>query len=228
MDSALIQDASACSRRDRPVGTLLRWIREAGPDPVLIALDAPLGWPVALGQALASHRAGEPVHVQANELFRRETDREIRRRFGKTPLDVGADRIARTAHAALELLGELRTATGLPIPLAWSAQERAQVAAIEVYPAVTLLTHGFDTRRYDKRSRGTPLKTFVGNHADIDAGLELPEHMDVLDACVCALAGVEFLAGVCLGPSEEQRTRALREGWIWARERPLATRGMPR
>ena len=42
----------------------------------------------------------------------------VRDRIGKQSLDVGADRIARTAHAALQLLHELRGRLGKPIPLA--------------------------------------------------------------------------------------------------------------
>ncbi|NBF41481.1 MAG: DUF429 domain-containing protein [Spirochaetes bacterium] len=86
--------------------------------PALIGLDAPLGWPAAMGRVLSGHRAGESVGLPANELFRRHTDRVVRERIGKQPLDVGADRIARTAVAALDLLAELRRLTGRALPVA--------------------------------------------------------------------------------------------------------------
>jgi len=41
---------------------------------VLIALDAPLGWPSTLGRSLADHVAGQPLNYPAHHLFRRETD----------------------------------------------------------------------------------------------------------------------------------------------------------
>jgi len=44
------------------------------------------------------------------------TDDEIFARLEKRPLDVGADRIARTVHAALALLEELGRLPGQPIP----------------------------------------------------------------------------------------------------------------
>src|SRR5687768_17083080 len=40
-----------------------------------LALDAPLGWPAALGDALAGHRAGEALAPAASALFARHTDR---------------------------------------------------------------------------------------------------------------------------------------------------------
>ena len=46
-----------------------------------------------------------------------KADRFIQQRTGKTPLDVGADRIACTAHAAFRIIGELRKKTGVAVPL---------------------------------------------------------------------------------------------------------------
>lgn len=39
----------------------------------LLALDAPLGWPVGLGHELCAHRAGQPMFTVPNQLFRRDT-----------------------------------------------------------------------------------------------------------------------------------------------------------
>lgn len=44
----------------------------------------------------------------------------------------------------------------------------------------------------------------------------LPDSEHVRDAIVCALAGLEFLAGRCVGPAEHERALALKEGWIWS------------
>jgi hypothetical protein len=78
---------------------------------------------------------------EPNELFRRATDDDIKLRLGKRPLDVGADRIARTAAAALKLLDRLRRETGRPIPLAWTPDEDPTWRAIEVYPVATRIAH---------------------------------------------------------------------------------------
>ena len=69
----------------------------------LLALDSPLGWPIGLGASLAEHRAGGVLAMEANSLFRRETDAYVKRVIGKRPLDVGAERIARTARWSLGL-----------------------------------------------------------------------------------------------------------------------------
>ena len=125
--------------RAKPLAqTIAGWIPVGRP--TLIAMDAPLGWPAKMGQALLSHTAGDPIEVCRDDLFRRTTDRVVQRRLGRRPLDVGADRIARTAHAALQLLQELRAIAEHPIPLAWDRRAKS-ISAIEVYPAATLTAY---------------------------------------------------------------------------------------
>ena len=68
--------------------------------PVLVAIDAPLGWPAAFAKSLQGHRAGDALSASKEALFSRETDRLVRARTGLTPLSVSADRIARTAAAS--------------------------------------------------------------------------------------------------------------------------------
>ena len=137
--SVSVTAAKTCGRVP-PRDVICEWL-DIVDDRVLLAIDAPLGWPAELGDTLVGHSAGEEIRVPKNEIFRRATDRFIQKTIHKTPLDVGADRIARTAHAALRLLGDLRRALQSPLPLAWSPQELAHVSAIEVYPAATLATH---------------------------------------------------------------------------------------
>ena len=85
-----------------PAEIISAWCERATPR--LIALDAPLGWPIALAEGLKSHSAGQPLEVSPDELFNRATDRAIEERLGKKPLEVGANLIARTAVSALVLL----------------------------------------------------------------------------------------------------------------------------
>ena len=127
-----LQEAITCSR-DRPaISVIAAWLTES-PEAALVAIDAPLGWPKPLGESLVAHRAGATIGVPANRMFRRSTDLFVKDELGKTPLDVGADRIARTAHAALILLERLRVQLGSPIPLAWDRTKVSGHAVIEVY-----------------------------------------------------------------------------------------------
>jgi predicted RNase H-like nuclease len=188
----------------------------------LVAIDAPLGWPAALGQALASHEAGAPLWPEANLLFRRETDKAVRLLTGKTPLDVGADRIARTARTALVLMEELRGLTAESIPLAWSQPLEPGIRAIEVYPGATLAAYGIQAPGYKKKSgreSRLALLDFLREHMSVPDDTSLVERNDdALDAALCVLAGVDFLRGKAAAPLD--LTLAKKEGWIWVR-RPV-------
>ena len=72
-------------------------------------------------------------------------------------MDVGADRIARTAHAALRLLGELRKLSGAAVPLGWSPGELAESTVLETYPAAWLTVAGLPNRGY-KRPEQRPVR----------------------------------------------------------------------
>lgn len=210
----------------RIVGTLSEWLKAPR---VLLAIDAPLGWPRPLADALRTHRAGEPIIGESTWIVRRETDRVVARSLRKTPLDVAADRIAYAGLRALRLLGELRAATGLALPLLTSPGHES--GAIEVYPAATLLARSIDTSDYKNktaaaRSRAqTARERLLGHLAselDIDPGtseqVRTARREDMFDACVCVLAGADFLHGRCDPPSTEQRELAAQEGWIWFRQ----------
>jgi predicted RNase H-like nuclease len=184
----------------------------------LLALDAPLGWPASLGPALVQHAAGEPVRQNPNLLFRRGTDRFVKAEIGKQPLDVGADRIARTAVAALRLVADIRKLTGHPIPLAWSPEISDGPAAIEVYPAATLTAHGLRASGYkalrDEEQRAKILQG-LRDRVEIEPSLRslLRSNADALDAVVCVLAGSDFIRGGALPPPNLDEAK--REGWIW-------------
>jgi predicted RNase H-like nuclease len=202
--------------RESLAGKIASWLPAEGP--ALLALDAPLGWPASLGPALVQHVAGEPVGQTPNLLFRRGTDRFVKEEIGKQPLDVGADRIARTAHSALRLLADVRQLTGHPIPLAWSPEITDGPAAIEVYPAATLAAHGLPAAGY-KTPPDAELRAEIfrglGERVAIQPELrDLPRsNADALDAVVCVLAGRDFLLGRALTPADPDEAK--REGWIW-------------
>jgi len=201
-----------------PADVVSQWVA-AHDGPSLLAVDAPLGWPAGLGAALAGHRAGAPLAGEANQLFRRETDRVVHERLGKLPLDVGADRIARTALAALQMLQRVRLQCGLEIPMAWTPEDIAPVAAIEVYPAGTLVGRGVISSGYklaaDRGVRDAMLAALADELVGGTHRAVLLQHADVLDASLCLLAGADFLRGTVLQPDHPERAR--HEGWIWVR-----------
>jgi hypothetical protein len=141
--------------------------------------------------------------------------------FNLQPLDVGADRIARTAHSALDLLDKIRQQTGEAFSVA-SVTVLARTAAIEVYPAATLLAHGLPSRGYKK-----PESVYVREeilHGLEESGLRMSADTrrnalacaDALDAIVCILAGVNFLDNEAYPP--EHQSLAAKEGWIWVKK----------
>jgi predicted nuclease with RNAse H fold len=214
-DQCVVRSAGACFSERKVAQQVASWLSNSTRG--LIALDAPLGWPHKLGKELAGHRAGVPLTVSPNELFRRSTDHFVKERLGKQSLDVGADRIARTAHAALQLLGEVRQVTGLPIPLAWQKDYPDRVAAIEVYPAASLTAHGIAGKGYKKKEKIEERKAILDNLARL---IQLPtnisameESADALDAAVCVLAGLDFLRGEVYDPDDLETAK--KEGWIW-------------
>jgi predicted RNase H-like nuclease len=191
----------------------------------VVALDAPLGWPMGLGPTLATHRAGERVAAPADHVFRRETERFVHHELGKHPHEVAADRIARTAHAALELLDEVRKRTKKSLPL--GEKPGAESCAIEVYPQATLLSRGITASGYKgiaTSSRNARAKILERLDEEIVLGVHravLIENPDLLDALLCALAAADFAAGEALTPPN--REVAAKEGWIWFRGRGQRT-----
>ena len=184
----------------------------------LLAVDAPLGWPAALAAALATHRAGEAIQASQNALFRRATDIAVLATTGKLPLEVGADRIARAAWQALNVLGQLRVATGQPIPLAWAPDFTDRIAAIEVYPGALLKATGGNPSGYKEQIEGRAARGSIAQRFAADAPWLadlLDAQTDVFDAALCVLAGLDFLRGNAEPPTD--RALAEKEGWAWVR-----------
>jgi predicted RNase H-like nuclease len=212
-----IQDATRCARERSAVSVITDWLPEKA-ERTLLAVDAPLGWPKSLGESLQRHSAGKGIDAPANSLFRRTTDSFIHRELKKTPLDVGADRIARTAYSALRMLSDLRAILKTPIPLAWTPTVGPGVSAIEVYPAATLVAHGIRSKGYKKPAQSAEryeiLNALKGLLRIRESVTDLSESADLIDAAVCVLAGCDFLQGRAMNP--EDRGLAEREGWIWS------------
>lgn len=185
--------------------------------PVLLAIDAPLGWPTEFATSISAHRAGEPLDHEPRLLFSRETDRVVNQHTGLTPLSVSADRIARTAVAALGIVDALRNALDRSMPLLFGPSDCWRGGLIEVYPAATLKQRGLPSRGYKKpEARGlrNDIVKGVGRALNLnghEAACLDSDHC--LDAVLCVLTAIDFLDGTCLSPTTPER--AAREGWIW-------------
>lgn len=206
-------------RQKQILPTLLRWFEQC--TPALVAIDAPLGWPMPLSVHLGRRLAGDPIDATGDELFHRHTDRVVRSLTGKRPMEVGADKIARAALRAVNLLGQLRASTGHALPMAWSPGVPDQPSAIEVYPALTLRSLGLSDAGYkgsrpEKRLRRRNLAESIATEVDLWVDRQaLAESDDALDAVVCLLAASHFCAESVLLPDQAELART--EGWIWFR-----------
>ena len=188
--------------------------------PTLLCLDAPLGWPQKLADSLPEHIAGDPT-IEDNPifLFNRETDRFIRKDY-KKPLEIGADRIARTALAALNLLRNLRNHFNVPITLAWNPAIQSGIQAIEVYPAATAIAHEVSTKGCKDPKMGNEackkvlieLNTKLHLNINVEDFCKSHHHFD---AVLCVIAGSDFLNGECESPT--RLDLAKKEGWIWVK-----------
>jgi Protein of unknown function (DUF429) len=110
-DHLSLKRVNLCSNDCLPAATAVEFVE--GQRDVLFALDAPLGWPQALGIELSNHKAGGPLSTCADRLFRRDTDRFIKCRAGKQPLDVGADRTSFTDGRPAGFVGTQLRYSGL-------------------------------------------------------------------------------------------------------------------
>jgi hypothetical protein len=213
-----IQEVALASRGRRPASIICEWIEKLNPS--LIALDAPLGWPVELAEQLAKHSAGQRLSGSPDQLFHRFTDDDVFNRHKKRPLEVGANFLARTAHAALALIEEIRRHAGKELPLAWDLGVPAELAVIEVYPAATLRAHSLPLVDYKKPKKPidvqgrqrmiAALRNLIAFPPDVSL---IEKSADALDAVLCVLAAADFIQARAKPPADG--VRALREGWIW-------------
>lgn len=228
--SLVVEHAGLLGDTDDPLrNRVAPFIR--GGEQVLVAIDAPLGWPDGLRQLLGNHAAAvpPPTSLSKDDCFRRYTDVVVRQ--VKIPLEVVADRIARAAFEALRVLQELRIAADQPLPLAWSP-DFVGAAAIEVYPGATLAVRKLSKTPY-KRPNETSGRAQIAD-ALAHAGLldkltpQVSERAtatdDVLDAILCMVAARDFMMGECVPPGEAHLDQVQREGWIWLRRSGLERR----
>ena len=183
-------------------------------DADVVAIDAPLGWPVAFGAAIAAHQRREAWPVSSvRELSYRRTDLFVRDAAGLWPLSVSTDRIGIVAFRAARLLALLRPGA--------AATRDGSSGIIEVYPAAALRRWGLPFRQY-KGADGMPVRrsivdgllaiapiAFAGFHEALLAS------DDALDALVAALVGIAKHEELVEPLPEDAVEAAGIEGWIW-------------
>ncbi len=206
-----------------PAEHVARWCTEN--PPLVLGLDAPLGWPSALGDCLKSHAAGGSLPIAANSLFRRYTDDFTAAAAGKRPMDVAADRIARTAKAALDLLDDLRSRTGRALPLGWHPGRIPGDAVLETYPAAWLKVNGLRFQGYKKkeqRKEREEILAALGSRIILEChDSPFIDDADILDALLCTLVSADYLESNVYPVPPEKAETARREGWIWLPEKAV-------
>lgn len=201
---------------------------------VIIAIDAPLGFPVAFAEFLAGWPFGEtsapgpavpPDREIDNRLAYRETDRHIYDTFrvvndgkptktGKKPLSATFDKLGNNATVAISHIRSWRAQHGFLVhPMDAAADGDRSV--IEVYPALV------KEKREGKKGESAQ-RWFRDLMGKIPEGVA--EGTDEFDAAICATLAVCFAAqgrgGLpkILGPEDVDGldlAAVRREGWIY-------------
>lgn len=216
------------------IDTLYSWINKE--DQVLFCIDSPLGWPSLFGKTLSVHSAGKSIDInnqitmkdEMDKFFKRKTDIDIAKRYKKIPLEVSADRIARTAFSTLKRMGILNSMIkpSNPINLLWNnnfPNNQDWLGMIEVYPAVTLLSNELNIRGYKKADsiqlKNELLKNLESRY-NIDKSIRKFDFTIVdhdFDSLICCLAGIDFIEGRCK-QADSADLELKTEGWIWAKQ----------
>lgn len=240
-DSLKVEFAECLGTHAAVEKQIVDWInQEKKNGGVLLAIDAPLGWPKSLGKSLCWHKAGRAFSMPADRMFKRVADRWVRDVIGKKPLEVGADKIARTAYSALSFLLRLRNETACAIPLAWKPGCAKGVSVIEVYPAATLKGRNIPSANCRGEEGEEQQKCFANWREDVINRLgadgvwpseDVVENRlvfkndHVFDAVLCVQAAMDFVKGYVISPSDAEIDggkvgirRAKKEGWIWVKK----------
>ncbi len=180
----------------------------------LVAIDAPLGWPLPFVEAVSAHAAGEPwtKGPDRDELRYRVTDRVVRKVVGRWPLSVSTDRIGVVAFRAARLHSRLRPE---------SRTRDGSDGVLEVYPAAALHRWDLHHRRYKGpggRKERSPILDGIAGLVALDlAGHEgeLLDSDDRLDALIAALVALAKDLGRVDPLPDDWADAARVEGWIW-------------
>jgi hypothetical protein len=183
-----------------------------------LGIDVPLGWPVAFAEAVARHSSDgtwpETYRHASMEAYRyRRTDLHVWKVGGVAPLSVSTDRIGIPAMRSAAVLAAVNPRVALD----------GSGVVVEVYPAAALKRWGFIWRKYKGPDHAAERRALVASFADQTSGwlglagrdrAACETSDDAFDALVAALvARAVSIRTVDVIPGED-RSAALREGWI--------------
>jgi len=173
---------------------------------VVLAIDAPLGFPIQFRKLLDGERVELPFPTREidSELAYRETDRHVHATLGKKPLSASFDKLGNNASVAMVHVRRWCEADGFSVrPLTDEGASDREI--IEVYPALAK----------DPRSREAKGRLSALLPPEVRSGT------DAYDAAICALHAARFGAGqavdslpALVGPARV--TEVIKEeGWIY-------------
>lgn len=184
-----------------------------------IGVDSPLGWPIAFVEAVAQHsRDGswlaDYLHSESTSFRYRRTDLWLWSTLGSSPpLSVSTDKIAFPAMRAAALLSRLPGRVALD----------GAGSVVEVYPAAALRRWGLASRKYKGKDNVAARADLVDallamtlGWLDVgDVTIELCRSSDdAFDALIAALVARAAALALVDPIPDEDRSAALREGWI--------------
>lgn len=154
--------------------------RGLDPSPIIVAIDAPLGYPRLFARFVAGDAdvLARPEREIDNPLAYRETDRHIHQVFGKKPLSATFDKLGNNATVAISHVLRWRAEHGFSIPPIYQRGEGDRTI-IEVYPALV---------KANATSEAIP-----AIHKLIPASAE--PGTDPYDATICAILALAYAAG---------------------------------
>lgn len=193
--------------------------RMTDPSVTKIGIDAPLGWPSPLIDALVGLQADRrwPVGRSRRDLLYRSTDLHVAEEMGRLPLSVAASFLAWPALRAVDLRQQ-----------AVDARKDGDLAILEVYPAAALMRWGLVSNGISYRGSGevaserrrVMIETVVDElgpsfsvSGEFHQRCVASDHM--IDALACALVAraAECRDGLDPVPKEHE-VAAREEGWI--------------
>jgi hypothetical protein len=159
---------------------------------VVLAIDAPLGFPIAFVDLLARKPIAlvSPKKEIDNPLAYRETDRHIHSKFGKKPLSATFDRIGNTATVAMVHTRRLSEMQQLRVP---PFEERAKgiATAIEVYPALLKENRPRGASKLNPATRRKEPVRILENVRHLMPN-QIKDGTHQSDACLCALLALAY------------------------------------
>jgi hypothetical protein len=184
-----------------------------------MGIDCAFGWPDDFVEFVSRHAQGERVDLSRDNgmdwrrrLAYRETDRDILRRTGRSPLSVATDRLGLTAMHCAALLDAIADRIG---PISRSGAGRI----VEVYPAAALRAWSLSRPNYkiDAGVRESMVSELQLMAPWLDlAGMEreMVRSDDAFDAVIAALIARAHAVGGTHPVPPMLREQADREGWI--------------